>query len=99
MGCTRGGAGLGQGEEVTWTMWARTILWMVEGCKDEKRGRVCLVTGWKEGPRCRDGWVLQGGSRAIWESDMSILAHRIFRGERKMLYLSQYPTPVVASLA
>ena len=98
MGCTTGGADLGQGEKVTWTMRARTILWMVGDCRREKRSRMCLVTGWKKGPRCRDGWVLQG-YRANRKPDISILAHRIFRGERKMLYLSQYFILVVASLA
>lgn len=55
--------------------------------------------GLEKKQRCRDRWVLQEGHRANWESDISILAHRIFRGERKMLYLSQYALPVVASLA
>ena len=41
-----------------------------------------LVTGWKKGPKCRDGWVLQEGCRDAWESDVSTLAHRISRGER-----------------
>lgn len=99
MGCTTGGADLGQGEKVTWMMRARTISCMMADCKDENRGRVCLATGWKKGPRCRDGWVLEERCRASWESDVSILAQRIFRGERKMLYLSQYSIAVVALLA
>ena len=72
---------------------------MVGYGRDGESGRMCLVTGWKKGSRCRDGWVLQEAYRASWEPDISILAHRIFRGERKMLYLSQYSIAVVVSLA
>ena len=66
------------------------ISWKVGYCGDERRGTVYLVTGWKEGPICRHGWVLQEGCRASWKPDVSILAHRISRGEKRKLYLSQH---------
>ena len=99
MGCTTGRADLGQGERVTWIMRVRMFSCMVGDCSDEKRGRVCLVTDWKKSRGVETVGYCKKDAGLIGESDISILAHRIFRGERKMLYLSQYALPVVASLA
>ena len=81
---------------MTWTMLAVRfcVRWDVAETREEAE---CVWYDLERRPQMQR-W-LGTTCRASWKSDISILAHRIFRGERRMLYPSQYSIPVVASLA